>query len=216
LPQAQHKATSPTRKTLVFIGKTKSNNMERLSQEKGSYKNTDWIKIQKGYDDYLLIMKNIHIFDDEYKRKFAHFYKLNQGLKNANDKKSFFNLLKDCINNNNDNYVDVLNKLSGKTGRNEMSFASKIVATVNPQKPVIDRIVLGHFKINRPSYGDLQQRISKSINIHNEIETDYLKFLRSNLGKELISIFNTKIKQHRNFKITKIKKLDFILWQTRN
>jgi hypothetical protein len=190
--------------------------MERLSHKKGNYKNTDWIKIQKGYDDYLLIMRNIHIFDNEFKRKFAHFYKLNQGLKNANDKKSFFNLLKECINNNNDNYVDVLNKLSGKTGRNEMSFASKIVASVNAQKPVIDKIVLGHFKINRPSYGDLKHRISKSININNEIEEEYHKFLKSKIGKYLMNIFNKKIKQQHNFKITNIKKLDFILWQTRN
>ena len=61
-------------------------------------------------------------------------------------------MLKECINNNNDNYVDVLNKISEKTGRNEMSFASKIVASVNAQRPVLDKIVLGHFKINRPSY----------------------------------------------------------------
>jgi hypothetical protein len=161
-------------------------------------------------------MKNMHIFDDEFKKKFAHFYKLNQGMKNTNDKKSFFNLLKECINNNNDNYVDVLNKISEKTGRNEMSFASKIVASVNAQRPVLDKIVLGHFKINRPSYGDLKQRISKSINIYNEIEEEYHEFLKSKLGKELMNIFDKNIKQQRNFKITKIKKLDFILWQTRN
>ena len=189
--------------------------MERLSQKKDCYKNTNWTAIQKGYDDYLFIMKNIHIFDDEFKRKFAHFYKLNQGMKNTNDKKSFFNLLKECINNNNDNYVDVLNKISEKTGRNEMSFASKIVASVNAQRPVLDKIVLGHFKINRPSYGDLKQRISKSINIYNEIEEEYHEFLKSKLGKDLMNIFDKNIKQQRNFKITKIKKLDFILWQTR-
>ncbi len=44
-----------------------------------------------------------------------------------------------------------------------MSCASKIVATVNPEKPFIERIVLGHFKINRPIYGDLNYRIIMSI-----------------------------------------------------
>ena len=68
----------------------------------------------------------------------------------------------------------------------------------------------------QPSYGDLKQEISKSINIHNEIEKEYLKFLKSKLGKELMYIFNKRIKQQHNFKITNIKKLDFILWQTRN
>ena len=31
-----------------------------------------------------------------------------------------------------------------------------------------------------------------------------------------MNIFDKNIKQQRNFKITKIKKLDFILWQTRH
>ena len=190
--------------------------MERLSQKKGYYKNTNWTAIQKGYDDYLFIMKNMHVFDDEFKRKFASFYKLNQGMRNINDKKSFFNLLKECIKNNQDDYATVLKKLSLKTGRNEMSFASKIVATVNPHKPIIDRIVLGHYKIRRPSYGDLKHRISKSINIYNEIEKDYLEFLDTKLGKDRMKIFDNNIEQVNNFKITKIKKLDFILWQTRN
>ena len=190
--------------------------MERLSQKKSYYKNTDWTKIQKGYDDYLFIMKNMHVFHDEFKKKFASFYNLDQGMRNTNDKKSFFNLLKECINNKQDDYATVLKKLSLKTGRNEMSFASKIVATVNPKKPIIDRIVLGHFKISRPSYGDFKHKISKSINIHNEIEEEYLKFLKSKLGEELMDIFNKRIKQQHNFKITNIKKLDFILWQTRN
>ena len=189
--------------------------MERLSLKKSYYKNTDWTKIQKGYDDYLFIMKNMHIFDNDFKKKLANFYKLDQGMRNTNDKKSFFNLLKECINNQQDDYATVLKNLSLKTGRNEMSFASKIVATVNPEKPIDDRIVLGHFKISRPSYGDLKQKISKSINIHNEIEEEYLKFLKSKLGEELMDNFNIRIKQQHNFKITNIKKLDFILWQTR-
>ncbi len=97
-----------------------------------------------------------------------------------------------------------------------MSFASKIVATVNPNKPIIDRIVLRHFKISRPSYGDLKHKICKSINTYNEIKEEYLKFLKLKLGEELLDIFNNRIKQQHNFNITNIKKLDFILWQTRN
>lgn len=189
--------------------------MQRLSQKKSYYKNTDWTKIQKGYDDYLFIMKNMHIFDNEFKKNFASFYKLDQGMRNTNDKKSFFNLLKECINNQQDDYATVIKKLSLKTGRNEMSFTSKIVATINPDKPIIDRIVLGHFKISRPSYGVLEHRISKGINIHKEIEEEYLQFLNSKLGEELMDIFNKRIKQQHDFKITNIKKLDFILWQTR-
>ena len=51
--------------------------------------------------------------------------------------------------------------------------------------------------------------------ICNKIEKDYLKFLSSKLGKELMNIFNNKIKQKRNLKITNIKKIDFKVRQTR-
>ena len=190
--------------------------MKRQEIKRLNFKNADWPKIQKGYNDYLWIMSNSENLNDEFRRKFASFYKLNQGMRNINDKKSFFNLLKECIKNNQDDYATVLKKLSLKTGRNEMSFASKIVATVNPHKPIIDRIVLGHYQIRRPSYGDLKHRISKSINIYNEIEKDYLEFLDTKLGKDRMKIFDNNIEQVNNFKITKIKKLDFILWQTRN
>jgi hypothetical protein len=54
-----------------------------------------------------------------------------------------------------------------------------------------------------------------SIDILNETEKDYLKFLSLMHRKDLMNIFNTKTKQQRNFKSTNIKKLDFVLWQTR-
>ena len=114
--------------------------------------------------------------------------------KEANDKKSLFNFLKICIKNKKDYYVYFLNKLSVKSGRNEMSCASKIIATVNHEKSVIERVVIDNLKINRPSYGDLNHRINISNNIINELEKYYMNFLSSKLDKELMNIFNAKIK----------------------
>ena len=42
--------------------------MERLSQKKDCYKNTNWTAIQKGYDDYLFIL-----VDSEYYRPFGEY-----------------------------------------------------------------------------------------------------------------------------------------------
>lgn len=189
--------------------------MKRNIIEKINFKNTNWIKIKDAVYDYTWIMKNLKTQNEEFKRKFANFYKLNLGIKKEEDKKYFFSLLKDSLRKNNDNYSNVLGRLSRKTGRNEMSFASKIIATVNPEMPVIDKIVLSHLKISRPSYGSLNHRKDKSVYIYGEIEEDYKKFLNTTKGKELMNTFNNEIQQQRNFKITDFKKLDFILWQTR-
>jgi hypothetical protein len=75
-----------------------------------------------------------------------------------------------------------------------MSCASKIIATVNHEKSVIERVVIDNLKINRPSYGDLNHRINISNNIINELEKYYMNFLSSKLDKELMNIFNAKIK----------------------
>ncbi len=81
-----------------------------------------------------------------------------------------------------------MNKLSVKSGSNEISCASKIIATVNHEKFVIERVVIDHLKINMPSYGDLNHRINMSINIINELEKYYMNFLSSKLAKELMNI----------------------------
>ena len=182
--------------------------------EKINFEKTNWDAIQKGHDQYKWIMNNLDNQNEEFRKKFAAFYKINLGLKQCEDQLFFFNLLSLCISSKNDDYADVLKLLSEKTGRNEMSFTSKIVATVNPQMPIIDKIICGHLKISRPRYAALARRKTKSVDIFKEIKNIYKAFLNTPKGEMLLKTFNEKIIQD-NFNTTDIKKLDFMLWQNR-
>ena len=79
--------------------------------EKINFKNTDWCKIQKAVYEYTWLMKNLQNQNKGFKKKFASFYKVNLGIKKEAAKKYFFNLLKDCLKENNYNYFNILGRL---------------------------------------------------------------------------------------------------------
>ena len=78
--------------------------------------------------------------DDEYRRNFTRFYRLR--LPRAACYDDYFALLERNKNNPDLRFEAVLTELQQSTGRIEASFASKLIATIDPYKPVIDRIVL--------------------------------------------------------------------------
>jgi hypothetical protein len=53
-------------------------------------------------------------------------------------------------------FHEVLHALHDATGRHEASFASKLVATFDPSKPVIDAVVLKNVGLRLPPYAAAQ------------------------------------------------------------
>jgi hypothetical protein len=62
-------------------------------------------------------------------------------------------------------FPEALREISRRTGRIEASFSSKLVATLSPTKPVIDRFVLENFELKLPRWGlhDRESRIIESL-----------------------------------------------------
>ena len=90
------------------------------------------------------------------------------------------------------------------------SFSSKLVATLNPSKPVWDSVVLKHFELKPPANN--KERLQKILNVYKEIEKKYAGLLASAEGKEMILEFDKKFPSSG---ITELKKLDLIIWQIR-
>lgn len=179
-------------------------------------KKTNWAQIKEGYKTYSWIMANRNVASAKFNDQYAQYYRINQGIRSREKRDAFFNLLHCCIEKHIDDYAFVINKLLSITGRNEMSFASKIVATVNPHLPVLDAIIMGHSKIHRPQHKNVEDRIDHSIIIHQNIQRQFNDFLATTRGKNLLHTFDDRITQQGLLKITAIKKLDFIFWQTRS
>jgi len=98
-----------------------------------------------------------------------------------------------------------------KFKRVEASFASKLVATIDPSRPIIDKYVLKNLDENLP-YTYARNRISRIIEIYSTVEMKMLELCQSPVGQETIALFDLKFPQNT---ISSMKKLDFVLWKIR-
>ena len=104
--------------------------------------------------------------------------------------------------------VDVLQHLHGNTGRVEASFASKLVATVDPTQPVIDSVVFDNVGLRLPT-GSTAARIAGIVERRTFLNVSYSEFLRSDAGRDLVAKFKAAYPRVR---IKKMKMLDLVLW----
>jgi len=109
-------------------------------------------------------------------------------------------------------FSDVLDAIHGTSGRYEPSFSSKLVATIDPTKPVWDVHVLGNTNHTAPSYAN-KAKLSLAKAAYASMESWYATFLESPEGKLCVSEFDRLVPSHQRF--AALKKVDFILWQNR-
>ena len=99
-------------------------------------------------------------------------------------------------------------------GNIETSFSSKLLATVDVDRPIWDQYVLkslGRYKEWKSFNGkDKEERISKAVEIYAGIEKWYADFLNSKDGKECVKKFDTILPDYAG-KVSDVKKIDFML-----
>lgn len=168
-------------------------------------------KVEVGLNKYLAIQhsyKNIVVSEDRvFQRKFNHFYRVRRGVE---WQEPFYRLLEDAKNKDY-SFSEVLDILSDSTGRLEASFSSKLLATANPNKVVLDSIVLKNLGLKLP-YASSNNRKTLVVGVFNELDERLNKLLNTDSGRYLVDSFNAMYPQAN---ITDIKKLDLVLWQMR-
>jgi hypothetical protein len=178
----------------------------------------DWSKIEKGLFQYKEIMmlfkssKNIEN-DDVLQKRYKTFYGMYTARKDAQFYKVYFKWLKNAREGESLDMRSLLEQLKRSSNKNEISFASKLLATVDPKLPIWDSRV--RKRIN--AAGEIKLKVSfKSIDEcvegYNSMLLWYSKFMKSDKAKEMIAEFDLHLP---NQKITKIKKIDFMFWQTK-
>src|SRR5262245_24080782 len=108
-------------------------------------------KVAKGLQQYVWLQAKRDAGDLRsdllFRRQFNHFYRVRR-KKEWQD--TFYELL-ESFKGAAVGFPDVFDALYRATGRYEASFASKLLATLNPDMPVIDSIVLGNLKLRLPA-----------------------------------------------------------------
>ena len=75
--------------------------------------------------------------------------------------------------------------LDAATGRYESSFASRLLATIEPRMPVIDSIVLRNLKLRRPRHG-ARGCADRIVDLHAGLVTTFRAFSERKPGRHLV------------------------------
>jgi hypothetical protein len=104
-----------------------------------------------------------------------------------------------------------LRLLHAATGKLEASFASKLVATIDPDQPVIDSMVIDNVGLRLPPR-TATDRLDGIIRLHATLARWYREQLGCAAGVEIVSQFR---KAYPAAPVTDTKALDLVLWQIR-
>lgn len=146
--------------------------------------------------------------DREFQIKFNGFYRVRL---NASWQSAYYAIFQQEIIGPT-SYAGVLRALHAATGRVEASFASKLTASVDPGKPVIDSVVLRNLGLRLSRNGAGEERLERVVELHDRIGRDFSDYLDSDMGRYLLTRFE---KVYPNRQLTDVMMLDLILWQTR-
>ncbi len=170
-------------------------------------------KAKPGISKYLAIMDKLYTVDvssdADFQRSYNDFYKMRQRSENWY---SLYYALLERSKVRKPSFQSIIEELENIFNRCEPSFSSKLVATLDPWKPIWDMYVLEN--IIPQSETELQQtKVQVAIGKYFSIQRWYQEFLSKGDGKKWIGLFNQQIPTY--YRITDVKKIDFILWQMR-
>lgn len=171
-------------------------------------------KANEGIRQYLDIMAMLSTVDvashKGFQRRFNHFYRIRQRSEAwYTEYYSFMERRKA----NPPIFEEVLEHLYETLGRYEPSFSSKLAATLDPDEPVWDQYVIQNIGQKAPAYSSPRKMQWAKV-IFQGIREWYWERIESPEGRLMIDVFDQLVKQHDQ--ITDIKKIDFVLWQTRS
>ncbi len=171
-------------------------------------------KAREGIGQYLDIMAMFPTVDvstnKSFQRLFNHFYRIRQ--RSEGWYAEYYSFM-ERGKRNPPRFEDVLEHLHAALGRYEPSFSSKLAATISPDEPVWDQYVIQNTGQKPPAYYS-SRKLERAKAVFQGIRKWYLECLASPEGRLMIETFDELVDQHDH--ITDLKKIDFVLWQTRS
>lgn len=163
-------------------------------------------------DKYCYIKEKIYNCDiskdANFQTTFNAFYKVRR---NKKWRGIFYEYFESIKNNKNIKFEEILEHIYKATGRIEASFSSKMLATINSNMPIWDQYVLKN--LNLKVLGKTKkEKLDNTIKTYYEIVDIEREELKREDIKQLIKEFKQNFKE---YEISDIKILDYILWNCR-
>lgn len=164
-----------------------------------------------GMDKYNRIIKMFNDGEDLSAKKFTKlfngFYRVRRDEKTW--QKHYYHFFKKNRKNKNVSFNEILDYMYEKTGNIEASFSSKMLATINPDKPIWDKYVLNYYKIKVGETTNKKEKIAKTKEAYKKLVEEVNKKLSDKETQKIIKDFREFFPE-LNFSDVKI--LDFLIW----
>ena len=165
-----------------------------------------------GLDKYQYIMEQVSTVnvavDNDFQRIFNGFYIVRR---NEIWRKVYYEHF-ESVKNSTPTFASIITYLYEYTGNIEPSFSSKMLATIQPEKPIWDRYVVQNLNIQLTGTTK-EEKLKNAIMLYAEMEKWYAHFFETEKGKECITEFDRVLPDYKG--ISPIKKVDSILWSIR-
>ena len=169
-------------------------------------------QVHTGLHRYLWLQRNVDVCDvrtnAEFQRRFDGFYRVRRG---GPWRTEFFALMERSKSTGID-FAEALRAMRQSTNQIEASFASKLVATLEPSRPVIDKFVLENCELRLVRQGNPDRREKQAIEVYGQLCRKYDDLLTSPPGLMIREMFN---RRYPDANISEVKKIDLVLWQVR-
>lgn len=161
---------------------------------------------------YAEIMKTLRLVnvstDRDFQNAFVYFYRVRRSQEWRDIYFNHFEAIKESCAS----FQEVLTYLYEKTGNVEPSFTSKLLATLNPDLPIWDSIVLYHLGLELNGRNKTE-KLQNAIVLYEKLLKWYQDFLSTDEARKNIDLFNMVLPHYQWLSDT--KKIDFLLWGNR-
>ena len=165
-----------------------------------------------GFDKYKQIMEMVRktdvSSDSDFQRTFNAFYRVRR---NAEWRKAYYDLF-ETAKDSNPSFESIIRTIYEATDNIEASFSSKMLATINPDKPIWDRYVMQNLCLNMKGKTK-EDHLECAVNLYAQMVSWYDGFLQTENGRSCIAEFDRTLPGY--IWMSDVKKIDFFLWSMR-
>ena len=168
-------------------------------------------------DKYAFIMKRFAVADvssdEEFKRAFVSFYRVRCPQWWID---GYFVILQEMRSRKDVSIRVILERLCEMSGgrRIDLSFASKMLHTIQPDMPIWDSVVATNLDLAPiPASGSMPSRIEAAVERYSSLLERMDEMLRDDSVKAQVAMFDSTLPNYAW--LSSVKKVDFMLWQSR-
>lgn len=167
--------------------------------------------LEKPLAQYLWLTEQVRLRDvandREFQRRYDRFWRVRKG---AAWRASYFDLMERAKRTGTD-FETTLRAMHARTGTVEASFSSKLVATLDPTRPVLDAFVLKYFGLRLP-YAYQDDRLGRTVVVYRRVADGIARIVGSEIMPSIRQAF---AERYPGARPSDEKMVDFVLWRVR-